>query len=109
MLFISAEDFFEQAKNYTRLTREEEKRLAQQMKQDADARTQLIRSYYPFVAAKILHAPKNLQTLKTVYACLASLEQAVDSFDFLQDRQPFLHHLSWRMRQCITRCLVYRD
>lgn len=108
MLFINAEDFFAQAKNIPRLTREEEKQLAREMGQNTAARTQLIRSYYPFVAARIRRAPRELQTLRTVYVCLASLEKGVDSFDFLQDNMPFVHHLGWRMRQCITQCLADR-
>lgn len=108
MLFISVEDFFAQARNAPRLTREEERRLAQQMPQNADARRQLINSYLPIVAAHIHRAPRQLRTLQTVYVCLDSLEKGVDSFNFLQDGEQFSHHLSWRMRQCITRCIASR-
>ena len=108
MLFVSAEDFFTQAEKTPRLTREEEKRLAQEMAQNAAARDQLIRSYFPMVAACIRRAPQDLHTLRTVYVCLASLEKGVDSFNFLQDGERFSHHLSWRLRQCITRCLADR-
>lgn len=108
MLFISAEDFFAQAEKIPRLTREEEKRLAQEMAQNAAARDQLISSYYPMVAACIRRAPRELHTLQTVYVCLDSLEKGVDSFNFLQNSERFSHHLSWRLRQCVTRCLANR-
>lgn len=106
MLFISAEDFFAYAKKIPRLTHEEEKRLAQEMAQNAAARDQLISSYYPMVAGYIRRAPQELHTLRTVYVCLASLEKGVDSFNFLQNSERFSHHLSWRLRQCITRCIA---
>ena len=106
MLFISAEDFFIRAKNTPAITRQEERLLAQQMRQDPAAREQLIRSYLPFVAGYIRRMPKNLHTLQTIYACLDTLEKGVDSFDFQQDHEKFIHHLSWRLRQCITRCIA---
>lgn len=106
MLFVSAEDFFAQAAKMPRLTREEEKALARKMLHDPAARETLLRSYYPMVAGHIRRGPKQLHTLNTVYVCLASLEQAVDSFNFLQDSETFTHHLSWRLRQCITRCIA---
>lgn len=108
MLFISVEDFFTQADKIPRLTREEEKRLAREMAQNPAARDQLIRGYLPMVAACIRHAPQELRTLQTVYVCVASLEKGVDSFNFLQDSETFSHHLSWRLRQCLTRCLAER-
>lgn len=108
MLFISAEDFFDQAKNAPQLTREEERRLAQQMPQNAAAREQLIRSYFPMVAGYIRRLPQDLHTLNTVYVFLDSLEKGVDGFNFLQDHEQFSHHLSWRLRQCVTRCIADR-
>ena len=108
MLFLTAEDFFAQAAQVPRLTREEEKQLAREMPQNPAARERLIRSYYPVVAAYIRRSPKWMHSLKTVYVCLDSLEKAVDSFPFLQDGEPFSHHLSWRMRQCITYCIAWR-
>jgi hypothetical protein len=109
MLFISAEDFFAQVKGIPPLTREDERRLAQQLPQDPAAREQLIRAYMPTVAAYIRRAPQELHTLQTVYVCLDSLEKGVDSFNFLQDSETFAHHLSWRLRNCITRCLADRN
>ena len=108
MLFISAEDFFAQASKAPRLTREEERQLAREMGQNAAARERLIKSYYPMVASHIRRAPRELHTLRTVYVCLKSLEEGVDHFNFLQDSETFTHHLSWRMRQCITRCIADR-
>ena len=108
MLFISAEDFLIQAKELPSITQEEERLLAQQMAQDPTARERLIRGYLPFVASYIRRAPKHVQTLRTVYACLETLEKGVDSFHFQQDQEKFSHHLSWRLRQCITRCIAER-
>lgn len=106
MLFLSAADFFEQAAKLPHLTREDEKRLAQQFLEDPNTREQLIRSYYPMVAGKIRRMPQQLQTLKTVYACLDTLEKGVDRFNFSQSQELFSHHLSWRLRQCCTRCIA---
>ena len=92
----------------SRLSREEERCLAREMAHDPAARGQLIRSYFPMVAASIRRAPRELHTLQTVYACLDSLEKGVDHFDFLQDSESFTHHLNWRLRQCIIRCLADR-
>ena len=109
MLFINAEEFFAQAEKMHRLTRDEECRLAREMGQNPAAREQLIRSYLPMVAAHIRRAPRELHTLQTVYICLDSLEKGVDSFNFLQDSEQFSHHLSWRLRQCVVRCLADRS
>ena len=109
MLFISAEDFFTQVKNIPRLSREEERELAQQMPRNPDEREQLIRAYMPMVAAHVRRAPQDLHTLKTVYACMDALEKGVDSFNFLQDGESFAHHLSQRLRQCIVRCIADRN
>ena len=108
MLFISAEDFFARAKEMSPLTQEEEQLLSRQMGQDPAARERLIRGYLPYVAGCIRRAPQNVQTLRTVYACLDTLEKGVDSFDFQQDQEKFSHHLSRRLRQCITRCIADR-
>lgn len=109
MLFLNTQDFLIQAKSAPRFTREEEKQLAREAKEDPAARSRLIRSYYPFVAAWVRRAPKKLQTLRLVYTYLAGLEKSVDQFNFQQDSEPFTHHLSWRMRQCLTRVLADRS
>lgn len=109
MYFISVDDFFQKAHSIKRLSRDEEKNCALRMKEgDAEARQSIIDSYLPMVVSYVKRSPKDLQTLKTVYCCILSLEQGVDSFNFLQDSETFIHHLSWRLRQCITRCIVDR-
>ena len=109
MFFLSANDFFIKASRIPRLTREEEKTLAQQMAAgDERAREALVLGYLPFVAGYIRRCPPKLQTLSTVYTCITSLEKAVDQCHFLQDHETFIHHLSWRMRQCITKCIADR-
>lgn len=109
MLFICVEDFFETARNAHRLTRDEEKLLAEKMRNGcAEARQAIIESYLPFVAGYILRAPATIHTLDTVYRCIDSLEKGVDTFPFQQEGETFLHHLSWRMRQCITACIANR-
>ena len=110
MLFISAEDFLAQAGAMPRLTRAEEKALARRMAAgDKTAREALVRGYLPLVASYIRRFPPEIRTLRTVYTCIASLEQGVDRFNFLQDSDPFTHHLSWRLRQCATRCIADRN
>jgi len=107
MLFIYVEDFINQVKDIPPLTREEERVLARQMiGGDGTARERLVRGYLPFAAAIVRRAPREVQTLHTVYACIAALEKGVDSFNFLQDGETFAHHLGWRLRQCITRCIA---
>lgn len=108
MLFICVEDFFAYAKKMSGLTREEERRLAREMPQNKDAREKIMNSYLPMVASCLCRVPEELRTLRTLYACLSTLEKGVDSFDFLQDSEAFSHHLSWRLRQCITRCIADR-
>ena len=107
MLFITVDDFFQKVHSTTRLSRNDEKNYALKMKEgDAEARQAIVNSYLPMVASYIRRSPKELQTLETIYSCVRSLEKGVDSFNFLQDSETFTHHLSWRLRQCITRCLV---
>lgn len=109
MLFISVEDFFSQVQALPRLSREEEIVFAQQMaKGDKAARDKLVQGYLYMAAAYVHRAPENIRTLSTVYACIASVEKGVDSFNFLQEGETFVHHLSWRLRQCITRCIAER-
>lgn len=109
MLFVTVDDFFQKVHSTTRLSRNDEKNYALKMKEgDAEARQAIVNSYLPMVASYIRRSPKELQTLETIYSCVRSLEKGVDSFNFLQDSETFTHHLSWRLRQCITRCLVDR-
>ena len=109
MLFISVDDFFQKARDVICLSRNDEKKYALKMKEgDAEARQAIVNNYLPMVASYIRRSPKELQTLETIYSCIRSLEKGVDGFNFLQDSETFTHHLSWRLRQCITRCLVDR-
>ncbi len=109
MLFVSVEDFFAQTSHIQRLSREQEKDLARNMAAgDETARETLVRSYLPMAASYVRRMPKEMQTLHAAYSCVAAVEKGVDSFNFLQDGETFVHHLSWRLRQCITRCIADR-
>ena len=109
MLFINVEDFLTHASIIPRLSREEEKILATKMAAgDSAAREALVQGYLYMVAAYVRRAPSQIRTLHTVYTCIASLEKAVDRFNFLQDGESFEHHLGWALRQCITRCIADR-
>lgn len=109
MLYISVEDFFSQVGKIPRLSRDEEIDFARRMAEgDEAARDALVRGYLPMVASYIRRMPQEIRTLHTVYTCIASLEKGVDQFNFLQESESFVHHLSWRMRQCITRCIAER-
>ena len=50
--------------------------------------------------------PYDMQTLKAVYACIGCVERCVATFDFSRGKREFLHMLSWRLRQCIIRCIA---
>lgn len=107
MLFISVEDFFRSAKAAPPMPREQEKALAVRMAGgDKAARDALVRRYLPMAASYVRRLPREVQTLRSVYACISALEAGVDRFNFLQDGETFTHHLSWRLRQCITRCIA---
>ncbi len=107
MLFISVEDFLNSVKSTPPLTREEEKALAARMAMgDADAREALRQRYLPMVAAHICRAPREIRTLHTVYAAIVALDTGLNSFNFQQSSETFAHHLGWRLRQCIARCLA---
>lgn len=107
MPYISVQDFFEKTAGKTVITREEERRLADAMARgDSAARGCLIAGYLPMVAGHIRHCKTHLQTLNLVYACLQALENAVDSFDFMQESEPFSHRLSWYLRQTTVRYIA---
>lgn len=103
MLYITIDDFYRHAAACSAMSREEERLCARQMAAgDASARERLIQSYFPRVAAFIKHAPAHMQGLSLALSCLQALEKAVDSFNFLQDSEPFSHRLSWALRQALT-------
>lgn len=107
MLFITIEDFYEKAASCRRLTRQEELDCAAQMKAgDAAARQRLIESYLPAAAGHIKKAKPHLQTLGLAVYCVEALEKAVDRFNFAQDSEPFVHHLSWALRQAVVSYMV---
>lgn len=109
MIYLSVEDFFDQASRCSRLSREEEKLCAVKKNGgDAKAREELVNSYLPFVAALIKHQPKENQRLHTVYACIKVLDKAVEEFNFLQDHETFPHHLSIRLKNCLIKCYIDR-
>ena len=104
MLYLTAEDFFRQADACTRLSREALADCAGRMQSgDETARRQLINNYLPMVAGCIRRLQPRYQTLSLVYACVQTLENALDRFDFSQTGETFAHRLSWYLRQCITR------
>ena len=107
MLYVSIDDFYEKAGSCARLTREEEIECAREMKNGSKAaRDRLIQSYIPMVAGHIKRTRPHLQNLGLVLYCVHALEKAVDSFDFLQEREPFSHRLSWYLRQAVVKYLV---
>lgn len=107
MIFIDIEEFYEKASAYARLTRQEEIEYAKAMNAgDTTAREKLIQSYIPMVAGYIKHMKPHLRTLGLALYCMQALEKAVDSFDFLQDCEPFSHRLSWWLRQAVANYIV---
>ena len=107
MIFISADDFFEKVSAIPRLSRDEEIELARRMAAgDAEARTRLIEGYLPVAAARIRRLPRRFQTLGMVLYCVHYTARAVDSFDFFQDSEPFVHRLNWRLRNAVAAYIV---
>lgn len=107
MVYVSVEDFLEKAGACCVLTRQEETECAKQMKDgDRLAREKLIHGYLPMVAKRVRRAPAHVQTLGLVLYYVQALEKAVDSFDFLQDSEPFSHRLNWWLRQAATEYIV---
>lgn len=107
MPYISVDDFFEKTKDLKSIAknREMQKNFALQMKEgNADARQALINGYIPMVAQMISRVPEKYQSLRMIYNCIDILEKGVDSFNFLQDSETFVHYLSNRLRMCIARC-----
>lgn len=107
MIYFSIDDFYEKADLCRVLSRQEEVECALRMKNgDAAAREELIQSYIPMTAAHIRSTKSHMQTLGLVLYCMQYLEKCVDSFDFLQDSEPFSHRLSWYLRQAVVRYIV---
>lgn len=107
MLYISVEDFFQKVSGLHPMSREEEIECARRMLSgDPDARKQLIESYLPMAASHVRRAPAQQQSLSLVMHYVQALEKTVDSFNFLQNSEPFSHRLSWALRQAFTRHIV---
>ena len=107
MVFISVDDFYEKADSCYVLTRQEEIKCASEMKDgNTVARDRLIQSYIPMVARHIKHTKSHLQNLGLVLYCIQALEKAVDSFDFMQDNEPFSHRLSWWLRDATAKYIA---
>ena len=107
MIYVDINDFYEKARLCNRLTRKEEIECAKKMKDgDTDARERLIQSYIPMVANHIKHMKPYMHNLGMVIYCMQALEKAVDSFDFMQENEPFSHRLSWWLRQAVVNYIV---
>lgn len=107
MVFSSIEDFYRQAENCSRLSRQEEIACAKAMKNGDDAaREKLIQSYIPMAAGHVKHLKPDFQTFGCVLYCVQALEKAVDSFDFLQESETFSHRLSWWLREVSVQYIV---
>lgn len=107
MIYISVDDYYEKASSFSVMSRKEEIACAQQMKNgDTHARERLIQSYLPIVASHVKRAPSYMQNLGLILYFQQALENAVDTFDFFQDSEPFLHRLSWHLRQAVTKYIV---
>ena len=107
MLFINMEDFFSKANEALYIDREEEKALAARITNgDEEAKEILLKSSLRLVAAMVRRAPENIRTLQTVYACMAVAQKGVETYDPQKSNQPLSRYLSWRLRQCVTRCIA---
>lgn len=109
MIYIDIQDFFHKAEACKRLSRQEEIDCAIRMKTgDSDARACLIQSYLPIIAGHIKRLPEHMQTLGCALYFKTELERAIDRFDFLQDREPFMNRINWISRQAVTKYLARR-
>jgi DNA-directed RNA polymerase specialized sigma subunit len=106
-VFLNVEDFLQKAERIAPLSPEEEAQLYARLQAgDLAARERLAEGYLPLVAARIRRGPQRVHTLKAVYACIGCVERCVATFDFSRGKREFLHMLSWRLRQCIIRCIA---
>lgn len=104
MLIYRVEDLFEKAAQCQKLSREQEKDCALAMSRgEEEGRRMLIESYLPMVAGYIRRQKPELQTLSLALGCVNALEKCVTSFNFLQDGEPFIHRLSWALRNELTK------
>ena len=109
MLFYSLKDFESKTSGLKLIGREEEIDCARRMKNgDKAARERLIEGYLPMVVSHTKRWPDDWRTFGMVCYCLSALEKAVDSFDFLQEGETFIHRLSWVLRQTTMHYIVTR-
>ena len=109
MLYISSQDFFDKVSKISRLPREKEKEYAVLMKSgDEGAKQLIINSYLPFVAAYTKRHFTYSQPLDIIYRFIATLEAAVDSFNFQQDSRSFADYLSTKFRQDLVNHIIYK-
>ena len=102
MLFITIEDFIEKAKEYKRLSKEEEAEL---FKIGGTAALEKIKeSYYPYIASQLKTLPDDLQSLATLNYLLIYLEKAVSSFKGGE----CINHLSRYLREAKVKAIVYK-
>lgn len=107
MVYIDIQDFFQKAAACKGLSRQEEIDCAVGMKAgDSDARSRMIQGYLPIIAGHIKRLPEHMQTLGCALFFQAELEKAIDCFDFLQDREPFIDRISRISRQAVTKYLT---
>lgn len=109
MIYIDIQDFFQKAAACKRLSRQEEIDCALRMKDgDSDARNCIIQSYLPIIAGHIKRLPEHMQTLGCALYFQAELEKAIDYFNFLQDREPFLNRINRICRQAVIKYITRR-
>ena len=103
MLYTDAAHFFAYADGRVRLSREEEKALGARAKEGDEAAAQaLTDSYLPLLAA-YLKRYADTPSLHLIYTGVATLEEAVASFDFQTENPTFTRFLGDRVRRMMTR------
>lgn len=104
MPYLTIQEFYKDASTYICLSRQEEIQCAINMKNgDRHAKERLVQSYLPIIAGHLKKQPENLQTLGMALYCQQELEKAIDCFDFLQDNEPFMHRISWILREAMCK------
>ena len=113
MLYTSTEDFFnhiDKLKKNRKLTREEEKELAQKMKNgDDEAKKALTEAYLPFLAT-LLKRYTSTPSLDMIYKGIQVLETSIATFDFFYDslspNVTFVNFLSNKIKQIMIRYIA---
>ena len=110
MLYTSAEDFYNKVATIKRLSREEEKELAQKIKEgDENALKALVVGYIP-VLATYLKRYTRTPSLDMIYKGIEILETSISTFDFLSDSPSpnvtFSNYLGGKVRRMITKYIA---